>query len=101
MQRDRQNQRLERPDELRDARRPPLERVPGEQVDSVLEQRRAELDELAPRVRPVARRASTSRAPTLRQLVRRSFSSKGQLRQAIVLQEILGPPKALRDRDDV
>ncbi len=42
-----------------------------------------------------------SRPPSVGQMVRRSLATGAALRQAIVLNDILGPPKALRRPEDV
>ena len=54
----------------------------------------------APHTPPVARPPASRPLPA-RQAIRRTLSARHSLRQAILLSEILGPPKALRTPDDM
>ena len=50
---------------------------------------------------PAVARPPASRPLPERQALRRTLSARHSLRQAILLSEILGPPKALRKPDDM
>ncbi|MDP9314740.1 MAG: hypothetical protein M3R24_28345 [Chloroflexota bacterium] len=58
-------------------------------------------EEQARRPRPRVPPGGVARRPaSVRQMLRRNLATRGALRQAIVLRDILGPPKALRGPDD-
>lgn len=80
---------------------PAVEQVPGRRpvpMESVSRARGAGTvapgrgSELPPAPSPAAARPSTKAA------IRRTLASRGGLRRALLLNEILGPPVALRDR---
>lgn len=101
MQRDQRPRRSEMLNEIDAARHDPLERVLTEQIDPGRDQRREYIDEhRTPARRSAVPAPYAPRRLPLRQQVRQSFSSSSGLRQAIALGEILGPPAALRHRED-
>lgn len=59
-------------------------------------------DEYARQAQPRLPTAGATSGPaSVRQMLRRNLATQGGLRQAIVLNDVLGPPKALRRQEDV
>lgn len=74
----------------------PIEVPSEEQPQITLEQRGLDREEAQETRRRQARGPVAARRPTIRNDVRASLSNRRNLRRAIVLSEILGPPKALQ-----
>ena len=89
---------------LEDTRRtiPRAEQVPADRSAGPLEARPEQSVEMSPRRAVVggATSAAPSRAAGMLPRLRRTLASRAATRQALILSEILGPPKALRQPDD-
>lgn len=99
-QRERQRE-LRRAQRRRNRDEAPEEDTSPEQPFVTLEQRGLDREEEQTEGQRRSQRPRAASAPNLRNDVRASLSSRQSIRRAIVVSEILGPPKGLKKAQDI